>query len=512
MDGDDHLQLIATLEEIKACWRCVLRHSGCRTADAYTGSLEDVLGEGSPDLPSATMTLLQTHALKTGMGAPSPGPVCPLCLGSLQEEPHADGEASLPSASLQPAVQAVVDKYEVPVGQGFSLDVSLPAAAAVRARAMAVRHPGACAGACVDLKEALRLRFTPPLEAVLGTSCAPGAGLRLTLALSAPGVAGEGAWLAQGIQQQVDQSRRRRHTGKRRHGKQDIVPADAMVASARLVDQLAALTPAAFLSACPASAASLAPPPAPATLGLRACRAPFHLGGRYTKLGRDIPQSPWFIDGERRGGVSLEERLAAVVLPGLRCSDASFLSSGREDMDVRMLGTGRPWALELRDAGRAPPDHGACLDLERGINEAEAGRVGVRGLRVLTPAEVAAIKAEDGDREKSYVALCWAPRPVGEQEVAQLEARQGLVIKQQTPMRVLHRRANLVRPRTVVCMRVRSVPSSSCFLLGLRTQSGTYVKEFVHGDLGRTVPCLGDLLGMPVTILQLDVMDIHMDF
>lgn len=171
------------------------------------------------------MTLLQTHALKTGMGAPSPGPVCPLCLGSLQEEPHADGEASLPSASLQPAVQAVVDKYEVPVGQGFSLDVSLPAAAAVRARAMAVRHPGACAGACVDLKEALRLRFTPPLEAVLGTSCAPGAGLRLTLALSAPGVAGEGAWLAQGIQQQVDQSRRRRHTGKRRHGKQDIVPA-----------------------------------------------------------------------------------------------------------------------------------------------------------------------------------------------------------------------------------------------------------------------------------------------
>lgn len=208
------------------------------------------------------------------------------------------------------------------------------------------------------------------------------------------------------------------------------------MASARLVDQLAAMTPAAFSLACPAAAAALWPPSLPATLGLRASRAPFYLGGRYTKLGRDIPQSPWFIDGERRGSTSLEERLAGALLPALRCADASFLSSGREDMDVRMLGEGRPWALEVRDAGRAPPPAPACLDQERRLNEAEAGRVGVRGLRVLTLAEVAAIKAEDGDREKSYVALCWAPRPLTGEEVAAVEATQRLVLQQQTPMRV----------------------------------------------------------------------------
>lgn len=35
--------------------------------------------------------------------------------------------------------------------------------------------------------------------------------------------------------------------------------------------------------------------------------------------------------------------------------------------------------------------------------------------------------------------------------------------------------------------------------------AGTYIKEFVHGDLGRTVPSVGSLLGCRADILQLDV-------
>jgi tRNA pseudouridine synthase 10 len=44
------------------------------------------------------------------------------------------------------------------------------------------------------------------------------------------------------------------------------------------------------------------------------------------------------------------------------------------------------------------------------------------------------------------------------------------------------------------------------------TQAGTYVKEFVHGDLGRTKPSLSDIIGGDVDILALDVLDIHLDF
>ena len=43
------------------------------------------------------------------------------------------------------------------------------------------------------------------------------------------------------------------------------------------------------------------------------------------------------------------------------------------------------------------------------------------------------------------------------------------------------------------------------FKLSLCTQAGTYVKEFVHGDFGRTNPNLCSILGCDVDIMALDV-------
>ena len=45
-------------------------------------------------------------------------------------------------------------------------------------------------------------------------------------------------------------------------------------------------------------------------------------------------------------------------------------------------------------------------------------------------------------------------------------------------------------------------------------QAGTYIKEFVHGDGGRTVPDLATLVGCSGTaqVLALDVLQVHMDF
>ena len=42
-----------------------------------------------------------------------------------------------------------------------------------------------------------------------------------------------------------------------------------------------------------------------------------------------------------------------------------------------------------------------------------------------------------------------------------------------------------------------------------------YVKEFIHGDFGRTVPCVADLMGLcpnDVDIIELDVEDIDLDW
>jgi len=41
------------------------------------------------------------------------------------------------------------------------------------------------------------------------------------------------------------------------------------------------------------------------------------------------------------------------------------------------------------------------------------------------------------------------------------------------------------------------------------SSAGTYIKEFVHGDLGRTNPNMGELLDSECDIMQLDVMKLY---
>ena len=82
------------------------------------------------------------------------------------------------------------------------------------------------------------------------------------------------------------------------------------------------------------------------------------------------------------------------------------------------------------------------------------------------------------------------------------------VLAQQTPIRVLHRRSLITRSR-VVLRGEGLLLSPHFFLLHMTTTAGTYVKEFVHGDMGRTRPCLADVLGFgedgDCDILFLDV-------
>ncbi|CAH8391096.1 unnamed protein product [Eruca vesicaria subsp. sativa] len=44
----------------------------------------------------------------------------------------------------------------------------------------------------------------------------------------------------------------------------------------------------------------------------------------------------------------------------------------------------------------------------------------------------------------------------------------------------------------------------------MKELAGTYIKEFVHGDLGRTTPSIGSILGCRAEIIQLDVTDVKM--
>ena len=94
-------------------------------------------------------------------------------------------------------------------------------------------------------------------------------------------------------------------------------------------------------------------------------------------------------------------------------------------------------------------------------------------------------------------------------------ALQGTKLAQRTPDRVAHRRADLIRRREVVNVHEPVVDimedNTTEIEFTLRCESGTYVKETIHGDNGRTQPSVASLLKAKCEVLWLDVGDIHAD-
>lgn len=242
--------------------------------------------------------------------------------------------------------------------------------------------------------------------------------------------------------------------------------------------------------------------------------APFFLRGRYRKLVRGIPQTLWLCRECRGAGcevcgntgkryeTSVEEEIAASIVAALGGEGHSFHGMGREDIDARMLGRGRPFILEVRRPHRR---HGPLREFERQIGA--GGRVEVEGLSPASRGEVSPLKTHRC--EKSYRVLAQLSREAPLQNlneaVAALTASE---IVQRTPTRVAHRRADRDRVRRVVRAELVAHREGTVEL-HLRAEAGTYIKELIHGDEGRTQPSLAALLDQPVTVQELDVLEIH---
>lgn len=362
------------------------------------------------------------------------------------------------------------------------------------------------------------------------------------------------------------------------------------------------------------------------------------LGGRYNKFSRTLNQTPWTVDGRRRSRTSVAELIGVPLCEACgakrsrfcaRCAaptaghgrgaaagggpgDSRPAGSGREDIDVRMLGDGRPFMVELVDpkrrnigaselarlqdcinqraqlgphyvpaqapgdelsvgdaatgrADRDSPDGAAAAeegvitgcdqcaaaiaddadDTYAELVRADAGGellldecaglkpgdavIRVNYLHTVRKCDIACLRQGETSKRKVYSCLVWLSRPITDDDLARLNGTRALTVHQKTPIRVLHRRTLLTRPRVVHEMRAEradpaqadvaavmdSVPGvcvAQLMRLRLVTQAGTYIKEFVHGDLGRTRPSIGTLLGEGVEadILSLDVCEVEL--
>jgi tRNA pseudouridine synthase 10 len=252
---------------------------------------------------------------------------------------------------------------------------------------------------------------------------------------------------------------------------------------------------------------------------------PAFVYGRYRKLERDVPQTEWPCrecggsgkqfgeDGEEPcehcGGTgylyptSVEEEVAPHVRDAMDGTEALFHGAGREDVDALMLGTGRPFVVEVKEPRRRSPDVEA---LEERIN-AGSDVVEVVGLRLATHEMVERVK--ELDASKTYWMEVEFDAPVDADALGTALAELGgTTVEQYTPQRVDHRRANLTRERTVYAIS-GELEGDRHATLEVHGEGGLYVKELVSGDEGRTEPSLAGLLGVGAEVTALDVIAVE---
>jgi tRNA pseudouridine synthase 10 len=76
-----------------------------------------------------------------------------------------------------------------------------------------------------------------------------------------------------------------------------------------------------------------------------------------------------------------------------------------------------------------------------------AAQVLVQNLQLTDSQMLERMKEGEMEKRKRYLAVCWAARPLTQADKALFDGIRELNIQQATPVRVLHRRAPLVRTR-----------------------------------------------------------------
>ena len=241
---------------------------------------------------------------------------------------------------------------------------------------------------------------------------------------------------------------------------------------------------------------------------------PLYIEGKYNKYKRGIPQTKWPCSKCKGRGCeecnftgkqyleSVEELLSETVLKHTKGYEAKFHGAGREDIDVRMLGTGRPFVLEIKEPKVRK------IDLEKiaeEVAEVAAGKTEYLNLKFTERKRKAEIKVSSPDTYKVYRALVKCDDDIQEEDLEKLQSLH--MIQQRTPIRVSHRRADKIREKEVKNIEAKFIDSKT-FEMIIKTEGGLYIKELISSDEGRSNPSVTEVLGTQAICAELDVIEV----
>lgn len=244
---------------------------------------------------------------------------------------------------------------------------------------------------------------------------------------------------------------------------------------------------------------------------------PVYIYGRYLKLVPNIYQTKFFCENCRGRGCekcnytgyldhpSIEGYIVPILVEVHDGSEGVFHASGREDFDVRTLGNGRPFVVEVRQ----PKKRRINLDIiPEIVKERSGGKVEVRNLKYVDRKIVKKINVYSGVHEKRYRVIVKFSKEVDEDLLSKIiTSLKGVSVKQRTPTRVLWKRVDKVRIKRIYDIKAKLINNKEVEF-EILCQGGLYIKELVTGDNGRTTPSIAELANCDVEVKMLDIIEI----
>ncbi|KAK3837525.1 MAG: hypothetical protein J3R72DRAFT_370915 [Linnemannia gamsii] len=418
--------------------------------------------------------------------------ICITCVGTVQ--------------FAEDIVKQIVERMqtEAYVTKTFNMNVTLPTSTLVRNHALSIywnQKLSSYPTAQVDIKEIFKLLISWPIERQTGLTLDFESELRMQVAVKHDESKDDHVFLSKMKESGliIKTKRENRKTIVVGDGRHHVVKALTLVKDDRFV-----------------SCGHVPPTPVstrPQLESIEMMRESVFVGGRYLKFTRDVSQTPWSIGTTMLAELSVSGIVCETLKKAFRADEFKFVTAGREDANVRMLGNGRPFYVEMINPRIPVLPSETIKRLEGEINTIMPDKVQIRHLAALRPEDTKVIKDGEETKTKSYSALCWTSKPVNQAMIDAVNAYTGkaFYVEQQTPIRVLQRRAQMIRKKEIHSL--KAFPMEGHFMVvHLHTEAGTYIKEFVHGDLGRNQPSLASIIDCEADIMELDVLEVDLEF
>jgi tRNA pseudouridine synthase 10 len=227
--------------------------------------------------------------------------------------------------------------------------------------------------------------------------------------------------------------------------------------------------------------------------------------GKYLKLGRNISHVPWITkNGLKRYPISVQEFVENALKGLFMASRIVIHAAGREDVDARMLGTGRPLVIEVKEPKRRSVSF-------QEINKALADHSSTYPIQVTlllkaTRSSKVRLKQESKKKRKIYRVVVYSPVDLRVEDLRKIEEKLAdREVIQRTPTRILRRKKDRTRTRRVFRVLTHLI-TSRVFEAIVYCEGGLYIKELVSGDCGRTTPSFSEALNIELKPLELDVL------